>query len=207
MAHFTRISAYWFFSLLVAFMSLGKFGLMAQTSFEEVWDFLVNYVDLGRVALYAHMVFAPLALALAPFQFWSTLRSRRPLVHRSLGYAYVAAIAVGGLSVFPMIPYFAGSAWAATGFLVLAVLWLASTGLAISFARNGDVISHRKWMTRSAALTFAAVALRLEMLPLMAAGMSIHQTYDVTAWLSWLLPLLFVEWKMRRRVNRTAPVE
>ena len=36
------------------------------------------------------------------------------------------------------------------------------------------------------------------MLPLMATGMSVTATYDITAWASWLVPLALVEWRLRR---------
>ena len=89
--------------------------------------------------------------------------------------------------------------WAATGFTVLAVLWIVVTARAVQLARARRTGDHRIWMTRSAALTFAAVMLRLMTMPLMASGMTLTQSYDVTAWASWLLPLIVVEWIRRRK--------
>lgn len=198
---------YWFFSLAIGIYTLGKFGAAASSSFEEVWPFLLNYVDAHRVALIVHMIFGPLALLLAPFQFWARLRNSRPRIHRFLGYSYFVSIILAGLTVAVMIGQFAGSAWAATGFLLLDAGWMASTVIAVQKARQKDFASHRRWMTRSAALTFAAVTLRLQMIPLIIAGMSILDTYNITAWLSWLIPLAVVElWmRSRQRTRRVTP--
>ena len=47
------------------------------------------------------------------------------------------------------------------GFGTLAVLWLATGWLAYRAIRRRDVASHRAWMMRNFALTYAAVTLRL----------------------------------------------
>jgi uncharacterized membrane protein len=189
---------FWFFSLAVALFALTVMLLAATVGFAEVAPHLVHYLAAHNVPLYAHVLFGPLALLLMPFQFWAGLRNRYRLVHRILGYAYVVSIAVASLGALLLLSGFQGSAWAAVGFALLAILWVATTARALFLARAGRTGAHRAWMMRSAALTFAAVTLRLMMLPLMAAGMSFNGTYDITAWASWLIPLAFVEWKLRR---------
>jgi hypothetical protein len=69
----------------------------------------------------------------------------------------------------------------------------------VMLARAGDSKAHRAWMMRSASLTFAAVVLRLMTIPLMGTGMTLTQSYDITAWASWLIPLAVIEWQLRRR--------
>ena len=101
-----------------------------------------------------------------------------------------------------MLPSFQGSLWSASGFLVLALLWVAFTLQAVFAARSGDYKSHRRWMLRSAALTFAAVTLRIIMVPLLASGWTVAETYDITAWGSWVLNLCILEWcEHWRRIN------
>ena len=191
-------SLFWFLSMGVALFGMAVVGMATTFGFEGAAPHLAHYLQDYSVPLYAHIIAGPLALCLMPFQFWQGLRSRHRLVHRSIGYGYAASIAVGSIASLLMLPRFEGSAWAATGFAVLAVGWFATTARAIFLARAGDYQSHRAWMLRSAALTFAAVTLRLMMLPLIAGGMTITETYDITAWASWLLPLLAVEWTLRR---------
>jgi hypothetical protein len=67
-------------------------------------------------------------------------------------------------------------------------------------AMQGDYARHRWWMQRSLALTFSAVTLRVIMAPLMASGWTVAQTYDVTAWGSWLLNLGVLYWWQGRRM-------
>ncbi len=189
---------FWFFSLGIALFSLTVMLLASALGFAEVAPHLTHYLAGHNVPLYAHVLFGPLALLLMPFQFWAGLRNRYRRVHRMLGYAYVVSIAVASLGALLLLSGFQGSAWAAAGFALLAILWIGTTAPALFLARAGRTDAHRVWMMRSAALTFAAVTLRLMMLPLMAAGMSFNGTYDITAWASWLIPLAFVEWKLRR---------
>ena len=195
---------FWFFSVVIALFAFLVVGLASALGFDQAAPHLVHYVTNHQLPLYAHIVFGPLALLLAPFQFWSGLRNRHRLVHRTIGYIYAVSIAIAGIGALFLMPHFQGSAWAATGFALLAVLWIATTFRAVLLARARRIDEHRPWMMRSAALTFAAVVHRLMMLPLMATGMSIPQTYDITAWASWLLPLLVVEWSLRRRTLATA---
>lgn len=194
---------FWFFSLGMALFSLLVMVLLTAMGANEAAPHLAHYIADSRVALYAHIVFGPLALLLAPFQFWAGLRNRFRRAHRIVGYLYAVSIGIASVGALLLLPRFMGSPWAATGFALLALLWAATTVNAVLLARAGRTDAHRIWMMRSAALTFAAVVLRLMTFPLMATGMTLTQSYDITAWASWLLPLIAVEW-LRRRPRRRA---
>lgn len=156
---------------------------------------------LPEAALVLHLIFGPLALALAPFQLAPGLRAARPGLHRAFGYLYALSILLAALGALGLLATnFQGSAFAGLGFFSLALFWLASTGLGIAAARGRDLARHQRWMRYSIACSFAAVTLRLMMAPLMAAGMSYLQTYDITAWASWLLPVAYV-WGTGRRAG------
>jgi hypothetical protein len=198
---------YWFFSLSIASFSFVVVAMITTIGFEQVAPHLVHYMGSLDVPLYGHIVFGPLALMLAPFQFWAWLRLKHRQVHRVAGYFYVASILIAGVCSVLILPRFQGSVWAATGFVVLATLWVGVTVRAAFHARAGRYDAHRAFMMRSAALTFAAVVLRLMTLPLMATGMTLTQSYDVTAWLSWIVPLAYVEWRLRYRRARAGHAE
>lgn len=87
-------------SLLVAVMSL-RFLIAPM---ELVMDHMIHYRPDVPIAMYAHILGAPIALALAPFQLWRRLRDRRPAVHRAMGYGYALAVLVAGVGSFVMFP-------------------------------------------------------------------------------------------------------
>lgn len=193
-----RWGLFWFFSVGVGGFSLVVLSMALLMGIEAAAPHLQHYFAPYRLPLYAHMIFGPLALVLAPFQFWAGLRNRRRALHGAMGYAYVIAVTFAGIGALALLPRFAGSLWAATGFAILAAGWLFTTLRAVMLARAGDTAQHRIWMMRAASLTFAAVVLRLITLPLMGTGMTLAQSYDITAWASWLIPLLTVELIIRR---------
>lgn len=185
---------FWVGSLLIALATLRAVVL----PMELVMPNMAHYRLDAPLALVAHLVGGPLALALAPFQLWAGLRRRRPTLHRWMGRAYGAAILVGGVGALAMVSDFTGSGFAAAGFAALGLAWLFTTAAGIWHARAGDLAAHRRWMLRSVALTFAAVTLRLIMAPLMAAGWSVNDTYLITAWGCWVPNLIVMEWWLRR---------
>lgn len=202
MFRFVPRGLFWFFSSGVAIFSLLVLALVLTGGFDQAAPHLAHYATSHLLPLYAHMIFGPLALFLAPFQFWQGLRNRYRRVHRIIGYAYVVSVLIGAVGALFLLPRFAGSLWATLGFAILGSLWIITTARAVLLARAGNTVDHRAWMMRSAALTFAAVVLRLMIFPLMAGGMTLTQSYDVTAWASWLVPLVFIELLMRRSSRR-----
>jgi len=113
--------------------------------------------------LMMHILGAMLAILIGPFQFLPGIRKGRWLkVHRWLGRTYLLSILFGGLSGLYMAQLAYGGSIARLGFTSLASLWLFSGYRAYKHIRSKETDRHREWMTRNYALTFAAVALRLE---------------------------------------------
>lgn len=166
---------------------------------ELVMPQMAGYAAQVPLAVWGHVIFAPIALALVPMQLASGLRARRPGLHRWSGRAYGLAVLLAAVAALALLPGSVASGFARAGFAVLAGLWIGTTTLGIAAARAGDLGRHRVWMTRSAALTFAAVSLRIIMAPLLALGWSVAETYEMTAWGSWLLTLAVVEIARRPR--------
>lgn len=191
----------WFFWLSALSVALVSWRVLVAPV-DLVMPAMAHYLADFPLSLAAHILFGPLALLLAPFQLWQGLRQRQPGLHRWLGRLYGLSILGGGLASLTLLPGFEGSLFAALGFGTLAVLWIGITLWGIGRARAGDIAAHRRWMQRSVALTFAAVTLRLIMAPLMAAGWSLTETYDITAWGSWLINLAVLEIWQRWRVQR-----
>ena len=194
----TRPFAWFFWSLsLIIALASWRFLVLPMA---EAMPHMLHYLDSAPLGTWVHMTAGPLALGLAPFQLWQGLRRKRPALHRWTGRVYALAIVASGVASLAMLPGFQGSGFAQAGFGVLALAWIGTTALGIAKARAGDLAAHRRWMLRSVALTFAAVTLRLIMGPLVAMGWTVTETYDVTAWGSWLINLAILEYWQRRRV-------
>lgn len=185
----------------IAALSLAVAAVSWRWLFEPVsqaMPYLAHYLPGHAWQTHAHIFAGPLALALLPVQMSARLRARAPRLHRRAGYLSFAAIVVAGVASLAMLPGFTGGRLAGLGFALLAVLWIGFSGAGILAARARDFARHRRFMLRAAALTFAAVTLRIEMIPLVAAGWTVVETYSITAWLCWVPNLLVVEWMLAR---------
>ncbi|MGH8074040.1 MAG: DUF2306 domain-containing protein [Lysobacter sp.] len=145
-----------------------------------------------------HFFAAGLALLLAPLQLSAGVRRRLSALHRTAGWLYVAAILVGGVSGLSLAFNAQGGAASGVGFALLALLWPVVTVRGVLLAVAGDTARHRRWMSRSVALTFAAVTLRV----ILGVGTGALQlpflpVYITAAWASWLLNLAVCELILR----------
>ena len=150
--------------------------------------------ETQRTGIYTHVFASVVALALGPFQFSARLRARHLALHRWSGRLYlgVGVLAGGPAGLFMAAHAFGGPA-ARLGFVCLALGWLY-TGLRAYLAiRARNIVSHRRWMVRNFALTFAAVTLRLWLPVSMASGLAFELAYPVIAWLCWVPNLLVAE--------------
>ena len=76
-----RTALLWFLTIAVAVFS----WRFMVGGVEATMGFVAYHAQLWPIAFFAHVVFAPVALALVPFQLWLGLRNRRPRIHRVLG--------------------------------------------------------------------------------------------------------------------------
>ncbi len=188
-----RTALFWGLSLAIALVSWRFLLLGVPASM----PFMVHHLDGRALALYAHIGLAPVALAILPFQVSVRLRARRPRLHRWMGRVYGGVILIAGLAGLSLAVGSSAGPIAWAGFGLLAVLWIGTTARAVWLAMARRIAEHRVWMIRSAALTFAAVTLRLY-LPLLAAGLGFEAGYVLVAWLCWVPNLVVAEWLIRR---------
>jgi hypothetical protein len=145
-----------------------------------------------QIGIIAHIIGGVLALGLGPFQFLNRLRARWPKVHRWTGRFYLIGILLGGTAGFYMAFYAYAGVAASLGFATLALAWLFTAWMAYRTIRAGDKRVHRQWIIRNFSLTFAAVTLRLWMMPLiMAFGETTG--YEIVAWVCWVPNLIIAE--------------
>ena len=196
-----RFALFWFASLSVALIAYRFLAVGIEAAF----GFMIYHFEERPLAFLLHIGLAPVALALMPLQLMPRLRARRPRLHRWTGRAYAVAVGLSGTAGLVLALGTEAGPEAGAGFASLAVLWLATTALGIGFAMRGDTVRHREWMLRSAALTFAGAALRLELVPLVLAGLEFDTAYTTVAWLSWVPNLLVAEWLLLGRPRPSAP--
>ena len=188
-----RTALLWFLALGVALFS----WRFMVGGVEATMGFVAYHAQLRPIGFFAHVTFAPVALALVPFQLWQGLRQNRPVIHRLLGRLYGIAILISGLGGVWLAATTQAGPVAALGFGTLAVLWLGTTGWGISLAMRGDRVVHRRWMIRSIALTLAAVTLRLQIPASMMLDIPFDTAYPAIAWLCWVPNLIVAEMILR----------
>ncbi len=134
---------------------------------------------------------------------WS-MRDLRVGVHRVTGRVYVfTACLVSGPASLVMAFYANGGIASRIAFVMLALLWLATTGMGWWRAMRREWGAHREWMIRSYALTISAITLRAWKWVIVAAfEPPPMDVYRLVAWLGFLPNLIFAEWWIRRGRGR-----
>jgi uncharacterized membrane protein len=184
-------------ALLMGLVAARYYSFESQVYFERQRE-VYEAKTLGLMVHITGMMFAVLA---GPFQFRRSLRERRFGLHRTLGKLYIAGAIVGALGGLYMAQFSASGPVSDIAFSVLAIAVLLATTVAFIRIRGGDVQSHREWMTRSYALVFSAVTLRLY-LPFLQGAFGEHDGYAIVSWACWLPNLAFAEWLIRSRLRR-----
>ena len=146
-----------------------------------------------------HAVAAATALLVAPLQFWSRLRARRPTLHRWLGRLYVSACLIGAVTGFTLALGASTGPISTAGFAALAVVWGVATVRAWRLAVRRDLVVHREWMIRSFALTFAAVTLRVYLPFIQFFPVDFADAYRAISFLFWVPNLLVAEAYLRQK--------
>lgn len=183
-------------SVGVAAYAVGMYGFGPGTA--RLHPEMREAFERHAIGIHTHIFASALALVLGPLQFSTGLRSRWPALHRWLGRVYLGvAVALGGTAGLYMSWHAFGGTVAELGFASLAIGWLYSGGRAFLAARSRDFASHRRWMVRNFALTFAAVTLRLYLPPVFIFGWPFAASYAAISWLCWVPNLLVAEWLVR----------
>jgi uncharacterized membrane protein len=152
------------------------------------------------LAINAHTLFGPIALALGLVQLLPAMRqSRRWRAHRIIGRIYGGAATVLAIAGLYLAVYSAGGFITHIGFGLLAAGVLVTVMSGYLAIRRGRIVAHREWMLRSYALIFGAVTLRL-WLPLLIIAYqgAFLPAYKWVAWVSWVPNILLAEWIIRR---------
>ncbi len=172
-------------------------------SFERVASPASDFYLLNNLLLLFHVAFSFVALSLGPWLFNTSLRARRPDIHKKIGKFYITGCMAGAVTVFPLALSNATGTVAHLGFGVMSVVWFTLAYLAYGAAVNRDFIAHRRWAVRSFAVTFAFVHVGLSYKLFIPSGTFNAQGMQaLQSMVSWLGNLLFAEiYLMSTRLN------
>lgn len=160
-----------------------------------------------QLALIVHGTASGLALGLTPLQWAASVRRRWPAFHRLTGRILAAAIVVGAATGLVVAQVSYAGLSGTIGFSLLSVIWTWCCFRSVATIRAGDLAGHRRWVTRTSALTFAAVTLRvatgasvvvLTAATDMGAQAAFDRAYVVMPFFSWMVNLAVVEWVRQR---------
>ncbi|MFT4599960.1 MAG: putative membrane protein [Arenicella sp.] len=169
-------------------------------TFEPNINFLIVKEELifdavWRPTFYIHVISAMIVILVGPFQFIKNLRNKNLRLHKMLGKIYAYGILAFAAPTGLIMAFYAEGGQPSTiAFLIMGGLWFYTTIMAIIKVKQKNITEHQKWMYRSFALSFAAVTLRV-LVPLMSLSNSFKEETVIvaTAWLSWILNLIFIE--------------
>ena len=179
-------------AIAVALYSLRYYGALVNT-WLDVDPMLRAVIQQVPMQALTHMLIAPVALLLGPFQFFPALRAKYPQAHRWSGRVYIAACVIAGAGALATTPYASGGPVAGLGFGILAVLWVGTTLGAWRAAVQRKFELHRRLMRFSYAMTFGAVTLRLQIPVGFALGYASYSAMSVwLAYTSWIPNVIVV---------------
>ncbi len=121
-------------------------------------------------------------------------------LHRTLGKVYMATILLGAIVALRLAATPSFGIVFGVGLGALALVWVATTGMAYIAIRRRQIAQHREWMIRSYVTTFAFVFFRIIVGGMQAAGVGeLDEQLTIAAWLCWSLPLVVAEVVLQTR--------
>lgn len=164
-------------------------------------------------ALVTHIFAGSVMLSAAVLQLWPWLRAHHPRVHRWSGRVYVVTALVTGVAALVTAQFPSAGVGQQVANTMMGVLFLTFTLLGYRAVRQRRFGDHREWMVRSTALAFSIITNRFWAPVLIAiyvpgaltdpdigfGAPEIAGAAVASAWVSWIVNLLFAEWWLRRR--------
>lgn len=148
--------------------------------------------------LVSHVVFGMTALFMGPFQFFPSIRKKKPQTHRLLGRIYLISILIAGLGAIVMAlgkgiiiqqRYVFG-----TGMIGFALAWFTTSGFALMAIKKRDFRQHQEWMVKSYVVTCGFTVFRLFSIVLARVFLlDFILVSAIMAWACWLVPLAITE--------------
>ena len=171
------------------------------------WYFPANFVESSfltgresffhgayKAAFYLHIVVSPISLVAAFVLMFSGTRPKQRRLHRLLGKSqfYMVLFVVVPTGLVMATRAYTGAV-AGMGFATLSVVTGITMLMAAVTAAKRNFKSHRRWALRCFVLLCSPLILRLTSGLVIVLGFESGATYQLSAWLCWLVPLIVVE--------------
>ena len=158
-----RLKTRHYLGMLVGFLAITGVGSSVVYFLREPNN--PGFLDYPTVTL-LHVIPGGIYLALAPFQFLSSIRSRWPGYHRLAG-RFLASIGLilGAAALFLalVVPFSGRPEQVINGFF--GVVFLISLVKGFLYIRAGQIALHREWMIRAFAIGLSIATMRLLFIP------------------------------------------
>ncbi len=144
--------------------------------------------------LIAHVAGGTAALLIGPAQFRLALNGNYAVWRRILGIVYAISVGVSSTAAI-YLAFNTDFGWVfGIGMTALALVWITTTGFAVTAICRRLTQQHEEWMIRSYVVTFAFVIFRtiVDVLELAGIG-TMTERLTVASWLCWSVPLLITE--------------
>ena len=148
-----------------------------------------------RTAFYIHIISGPIAIALGCVSMLRQRFSRLRKFHRIAGrlQVFVTVLVLLPSGLVMATQAYAGPI-AGIGFACLSIATAISVILTAIRARKRNFASHQRWAVRTFILLLSPLVLRAISGVLIVTGLESQETYQMNAWISWLLPLSVHQW-------------
>ena len=151
-----------------------------------------------------HAFLGGIAIICGPLQLNQRIRYKHRRIHRVTGWFYVIAVWIASVSAFWVAMFFDVNLAARFAFGMLAILWFATTTIALLSIIRRHVAQHREWMIRSFSLCFFVVTFSLWVPGLEGTDLPESIAYPMGVFLSWSLNLVAAQvWIYRTRRTLT----
>lgn len=153
-----------------------------------------------------HVAPGTVFLLLAPLQLVRRFRSRRPGIHRRMGYLLLALavpFAATGFYLSIRDPFFGIVGASASG---LAAVWFVYSGVrAYAAIRRRDIDDHRTWMLRALAMAYGIAIIRaIYVMVLVFVPLRPTAIGGPTFWVGFVVSALAAEWWIWRTAKHPA---
>ena len=202
--NFLLILLFLYFYWLMFKITLYYVPYNLNAAFLQIKQTEIQSLPEYRYIFYAHVYTSIFILLFGFIQFFSFRSKAGKLIHRYLGYQYIILLLVfAAPSGIYMGVHANGGLLSKASFVILGLLWWASTLIAILKIKQHRFAAHRNWMVRSYALSLSAVTLRFWKVVLVYLfELPPMDNYQIIAWLGWVPNLLIAELIIYNKSNQ-----